>query len=513
MSAFAEALARALAAIGGPAPAAALVVGGVVVGALGGGFLAANDSRTVTAGDQLAVYACPGTGSPLVNVPPGQRMLATGRTEDSVWVRIHNPDPARPEAWVHAALLTSAGDINGLPVSTCLAELAVAAPSFEPQATFTPQESNAPTPSPSPGPTATPAPTAKPTPNSKPDLGSLTVSPRRISFDTGDYCPNAETTATFRVRAEDTEGIQSVALFWREPGAGSFARLPMTRSGGSIRDATWTASLDTQRNGINRAGSLAYYAVATDTGGATRRLPANGSNAISVEVCRNDGPDITQVRSSGGSPLFEDPFGVSRCRTATNITATVRDPQGVDSVRLFYRRPADSGYQSKPMDLRRGSWFANLDTLGDRISINDPPTGTLRWYIQATDDEGESSRIDTRLVTIRRCDSEADFGQSSYGLICTSRPTFIYGNAADPDGIGPRSAVLVYTYLRADGTKRTARKQMTGNNDGRWYYQTSLQAGPGWNTNRAPFRFYIETTDRFGGTSRGGSGETDVTSC
>ena len=33
-----------------------------------------------------------------------------------------------------------------------------------------------------------------------------------------------------------------------------------------------------------------------------------------------------------------------------------------------------------------------------KISINDPPTGTLRWYIQATDDEGETSRIDTRAL-------------------------------------------------------------------------------------------------------------------
>src|SRR5688500_18389975 len=100
MSAIGAAIARGLAAIGGPAPAAALIAGGVVVGALGGGFMAANGSQTVSASDELAVYACPGTGSPLVSVPAGQRMLATGRTEDSAWLRIHNPDPTRPEAWV-----------------------------------------------------------------------------------------------------------------------------------------------------------------------------------------------------------------------------------------------------------------------------------------------------------------------------------------------------------------------------------------------------------------------------
>ena len=170
----------------------------------------------------------------------------------------------------------------------------------------------------------------------------------------------------------------------------------MSRASGGARDGIWQATLDTAAQRHHRStATLAYYAVATDTDGATRRLPGNGSNAIQVERCVNEGPDITSVRSSAGSPLFEDPFGVSRCQTATNITAPVRDPQGVDSVRLFYRRPADGGFQSKAMTLQNGRWFANLDTLGDKITINDPPTGTLRWYIQATDDEGETSRIDT----------------------------------------------------------------------------------------------------------------------
>ena len=432
-------------------------------------------------------------------------MLATGRTEDSAWLRIHNPDPTRPEAWVFAELLVPAGSIAGLPVSTCMAELAVAVPSFEPQATFTPEESNSPTPGPtvSATPTPTPTPRVTPKPNSRPDLGSLTVSTRRISYDTGDYCPNAETTATFRVRAEDDEGIQSVALFWREPGAGSFARLGMTRAGGSARDATWQASLDTQANGINRAGSLAYYAVATDTDGATRRLPNNGSNAITVAVCRNEGPDITQVRSSGGSPLFEDPFGVSRCQTATNITATVRDPQGVDSVRLFYRRPADSGYQSKAMDLRRGSWFANLDTLGDKISINDPPTGTLRWYIQATDDEGEATRIDPRLVTIRRCDSEATIFvnalRTQYSYDCPS-PNFRLQwsfSIDDPDSLS--SITMQYRMVGQQGEVRTATIRQSVSN-GRFSIESREYSGDAFNGENE-VTWTITTKDRYGGTT------------
>jgi hypothetical protein len=363
-------------------------------------------------------------------------------------------------------------------------------------------------------PTATPRPTAQP--NERPDLGSLTASPRRISFDTGDYCPNAETTATFRVRAQDDDGIRSVALFWREPGAGSFSQLAMTRSGGSARDATWQATLDTARNGINRAGSLAYYAVATDTDGASRRLPNNGAQSIDVNVCRNEGPDITQVRSSGGSPLFWDPLGSpNNCQTATNITAQVRDPQGVDSVRLFFRRPTDGGFGSKPMTLTGGRWFANLDTLGDKIFLRNPPSGTLRWYIQATDDEGKSSRIDTRNVSIRRCDTESTVRQFNpfQTPLCPSRPTYFYGGAGDPDGINGSSADLIYTYVRKNGTKRTVTVPMDGNNDGDWYYQVSVQPGAGWSLNRDPFTYYMRTTDQWGGTTRTPSEQTTVTNC
>ena len=45
MSAIGAALAKGLAALGGPGPAAAIVAGGLVVGALGGGFVASGGRR------------------------------------------------------------------------------------------------------------------------------------------------------------------------------------------------------------------------------------------------------------------------------------------------------------------------------------------------------------------------------------------------------------------------------------------------------------------------------------
>jgi hypothetical protein len=97
--------------------------------------------------------------------------------------------------------------------------------------------------------------------------------------------------------------------------------------------------------------------------------------------------------------------------------------------------------------------------------------------------------------------------------VCPNQDTWFYGSASDRDGINGSSAVLVYTYRLKDGTQRTAKKRMSGNNDGNWYYQVSLRPGANWDLGRAPLTFYLITTDRYGGTSKGGSGKTTVTNC
>jgi hypothetical protein len=500
--------------------AGALVAGGLVAGVLGGAIVAGGGGgQPGTAGGQLAVYPCPDSGPPLVMVQAGQRLLATGRTEDSAWLRIHFPEPGRTEAWVQASPLQVEGSIDELPVAECAPEVGAAAASLEPLPTLTAllaaPPSSAPSANPSAAPSATPAPTE--TPNDRPVVTALSASPRTVSYDMDRYCPRAESTVTFRVKAEDDAGITGVTLFWREPDAGSYAQSTMSRTAGSARDGTWQVSLDTQTNGINRAGRLLYYAIATDSDRATRRVPGRGTESISVEVCRNEGPEITKVASSSGSKLSWDPLGSpANCQTATNITAVIKDVDGVKSATLFYRRPGASSWQSKPMDddTIKGKWYANLDTLGDRITIPDPPTGTLRWYIRAVDDKGLDRRTDTRAMSIRRCDTEAQFGGSSIqpGGICA--PINVFGSAEDPDGIGRTSAVLVYTYLRQDGTPVTKRKRMTGSQDGDpWYYRVTIQPESSWSDNRFSFSVHLETTDRFGGTSRGGDAKTIVPGC
>jgi hypothetical protein len=190
----------------------------------------------------------------------------------------------------------------------------------------------------------------------------------------------------------------------------------------------------------------------------------------------------------------------------------VKDVDGVASVKLFYRAPGAATFASTPMTLASGKYVASLP---GPFSITSPPTDPLRWYIRAVDAKGATTTGQTHTITIRRCDSPADIGQSSYSPICATKPTLIYSNAADPDGIGPNSAVLVYTYVLNDGTTRTARKRMTNTDSSgsRWFYDVQIQAGANWDLNRSPFSFYVETTDIYGGKTRGGAGKTQATNC
>ena len=408
MSAIGAAFSRVFGAIGGPATAA-IMAGGLVVGALGGGLVAGGgSSQPASATGSLAVYPCPGTGASLTMIQAGQKLLATGRTEDSTWLRIHFPEPGRTEAWVEAGPLQVQGSIAGLPVAECASEVAAPAPSLGPGPSLTAVENNPPSAVPTTEPTPTPTPT--PPPDKAPSLTALTVSTNKISYDTGNYCPNATKKATFTVKGTDDNGLVKVTLFWRAPGAGSYAQTAMTRTSGNAKKGTWAATLGTATDGIKSAGTLSFYAVGTDTAGATKRIPVKGKESITVKVCLNTGPTISGVSSSSGSSLFWDPLGVGSCQTATNITATIKDGDGVKSATLFFKRPGSSSWSSKAMNsTTKGKWSANLDTLGDKIYIPSPPTDPLRWYIKAVDDTGLSSRISTRTITVKRCDTEAQF--------------------------------------------------------------------------------------------------------
>ncbi|MEW6225785.1 MAG: hypothetical protein AB1627_14270 [Chloroflexota bacterium] len=512
MSAAGGVLNRIVGSLGGAQTAAVLVIGGIVVGGATGGALASGalSGNPATTGDELSVYPCPDVGPALFTVPGGQKFLATGKTADGSWLRIHNPLPGRTEAWVPADPLTVNGSMADLPVAECAPELAILA-SPMPAPTLTAIQDNSPSPAPTPVPT--PTPTATPVANVRPSLSALTVSTRKISYDTGAYCPNAVKKVTFKVKATDSVGVEAVTLFWRKPGASGFAQSPMSRTAGTAKSGTWQLALNTAANDITSAGRLAYYAVATDADGATRRLPTEGSNGVTVAVCVNTGPTIKSASSTAGSHLSWKPLRTGTCQypTATTIRANVSDVDGVDTVTLFFRPPGE-GWRSKPMTLSSGRWTASLDTGSDKIIITDPPTDLLRWYVKATDKTGLASQTKAASITIHRCDTEAQFGQSSANpAFCPGRATnFFSGSVIDQDGLTGSSATLVYTYVAKDGSRVTRSVRMSGSQDGQpWYYHVAVIGPSDLQTSSVAAlftTFEIRTIDQYGGRSTGAAG-------
>ncbi len=512
MSAIGAALMRGVANLGGPQAAAVVVASGLVVGGLGGAVIASGGSsgQPATTSGELAVYPCPDQGPALLTITGGQKLLATGRTEDGTWLRIHYPLPGRTEAWVQASPLSVKGEVVSLPIATCAAVVAAGPPDVPPAVPLTAILNLSPSPAPTPEPTPTPTPS--PTPNAKPSLSALTVSTKKISYDTDAYCPNAVKKVTFKVKATDASGLETVTLLWREPGAAKFVQAAMSLAAGTATSGTWQVTLDTKADEITKAGKLAFYAVATDTAGATKRIPTSGSNSITVAVCANTGPTITSVSSSSGSSLWWDPLGVGSCTTATNITAAVKDTDGVKSVTLFYRPPGTSTWSSKPMDnTTAGKWYANLDTLGDKITIATPPTDALSWYIKAIDTKDKARQTKTSSITIRRCDSEAAFEVvRPAGTIYSCTPSAVITiEAWTQDRDQPEHGLTVVFHWTLSNPRTSAGPisgKMTANVTKGNYYQGTTAPFDGSVFYSGRLTVYAVTSDKYSGTTTSSTG-------
>jgi hypothetical protein len=527
MQAVSSWFARALAALGGPAPAAVILVAGVIVGGVGGVMVTSGSSTA--SGGTVSVYPCPNQGPALLTIAGGQQLLVTGRTADSAWVRIHLPTPGRTEGWVEAGPLTINGSLDTLPVASCgavagapsprilavpsLTAIVNAPPSPGPTPTATPTSVPSPTVSSIPSPSASPS--ASPGP---PALAKLAASARTISYDQGSYCPNAVKSVTISVTATDAAGVSAVTLFWRAPGAAAYRQTPMSLHSGTAANGVWQVKLSTATDGITKAGTLAYYAIAANASGGSARIPLTGSSTIAVAVCANTGPTITSVASSAGSSLYWDPLGVGTCQTATDITAAVADVDGVKSVTLYFRRPGSATWSSKPMDSQTvaGKWYANLDTLGDEIPIATPPNGTLSWYLKAVDGKNASSQTKTASTTVLRCDSRASFDgvfPTSQTYSCGAARIQIGTYANDPDQ--PNNGLQVVFYWTLTNTRTKAKVSGSMASDltrGNEYFGTT-DAFTGKTFYYGVLTAYVVTTDQYGGTTTSPISTTTNLSC
>jgi hypothetical protein len=310
-------LTKSIAAVGGaPAAGGILVVGAVaggVIGATVGGAFDSPDSA-----NELAIYPCPNAGPPLLHVPLGQHVLATGKSADGSWIRIHFPAPGRTEAWVQAAALKFQGPIDSLSIGDCVPEVALLIPA-EPSATDTITSSFEPTPAPIPGgsvastspepgktaapptatprtttappnstptptPTAPPTPRPTPTPTPVPDTTPPTLSAPAASTDhifrSGHCNPQA---VTFSVAAvDDRAGPINIKLWFQIPGGLIFKSRTMTPVVGAAN--RYSAIIDATSDGPMQSGKLNYYFAATDAAGNKARLPTSGSQQPAIDV-------------------------------------------------------------------------------------------------------------------------------------------------------------------------------------------------------------------------------------
>ncbi len=523
------------------------IAAGLVIGVAGAGTLLATGAVHVGGGTTapaastagLQLVACPDTGPVIGTLPQGEKVLVTGRTADGAWLQIYYPGPAFDRAWTKAGPLQLEADANGLPVAACEAPpspspapspeastaiVPSAQPSPSPQASPSPSPSPSagPSPSPSPRPSPSPSPTPKPTPNTPPVIASLKASTSSVSYDQGAYCPAAPKTVTFILKASDAGGVTSATLYWRKPGATTYAAVPMMLSGGSAQNGTWRVTLDTTANGITAAGRLTYYAVALDASAARARTPASGTAVVTVNVCVNTGPTFGSGPTAGNGTIYADPLNTG-CGSpiGTEISATITDIDGVKSATLVFTDQGGTVVQ-RPMSGSAGNLWTSF------INANDDGTqagGTFSFYVVATDSKGASTTSGTRTIQAVRCDSPARIGASissltyvsgnsaySWGSCPTAVPVTFAITALDPDSPnGPLQVQVAWSIIDSDYVGPAQSGVISGRQLKGSSYSATIPTSvtSGWcNPNSGFFgsgnhlTYTITTTDLFGGVSR-----------
>lgn len=514
------------------------IAAGLIVGVIGTGTLLATGAVHVGGGTAapavsaggLQLVACPNVGPVIGTIPKGEKVLVTGRSADGGWLQISYPGPAFAFAWTKAGPLQLEADASGLPIASCEApptptprptpgaSVAVVA---SPEASPSPEPSTAvaspsPSPSPSASPSASPSPTPKPTPNVPPSITGFTASTKTLRYDQGAYCPTAPHSVTFSLKASDAGGVASATLFWRKPGASSYAALPMNLASGSTQSGTWTATVDTRTNGSWNAGNLAAYGVALDSSGAKTKSPTTGALAIPVTLCVNTGPTFTSGPSAGNATLYADPLNVG-CGSpiGTEIRATITDIDGVKSATLVFTDQAGATVQ-RPMTGYAGNLWSSS------INANDDGThagGTFTWYVVAVDGKGMPTTSNTQSIRVVRCDTPAsfDFGGVTSPVYnapaCAPNSVTIQVYASDRDN-ADRDSSRLRVVVTWQATNLRGRPAFTGSVQAVFqkgnFFLASFPVTADWTAGLYSLTYSATSTDIYGGTSRSFTGKTQI---
>ena len=180
----------------GSPPAAAAGIGGVTDGG-------------------VVAYGCP-AGSPVAELEPGQRVLATERSDDGAWLAVRDPYDLGRTVWLPAGVVVvdpGEPEASTLPVGGCPVPSAAPSPS--------PSESAAPAPVPEPAPAPDPGPKPAPPPPPPADTTQPNISAGGWSASPvyGQTWPCGSSTSTITITATDDVGVSNVTGSTTFPGA------------------------------------------------------------------------------------------------------------------------------------------------------------------------------------------------------------------------------------------------------------------------------------------------------
>jgi FlaG/FlaF family flagellin (archaellin) len=491
----------------------AVLGAGLLAGAVGGGALVASGTvqfggnagagQGAGAGPGLELVPCPDQGPVIGTIPRDQQVLVTGRSADGGWLQLYWPAPGIESAWTKTGPLQLEGDAGSLPVAECEAP-----PTPSPRPTVEPTPTPEPTPSPTPTPTASPTPSPTPAANTAPKLSKLTASTATISYDQGSYCAGDPKSVTISVSASDDDGLASVTLRYRPPGASGYSEKAMTLSGGR-----YAATLNTTADNLKTAGKLLYYVVARDKAADQKstRIP-KASATITVKVCKNTGPKFTLLEASPTS-IIADPLGAGCAgSTLSELRARATDPDGVKSIKLFFKKPGATSYTSRSFDQDGDTWYSFINTVGSVDNI--VRSGTISWYAVATDDKGATTKTKTRSIKVTRCDSEASFDWGGTTSIvyspaaCSPNQITIPIYAHDEDAGSPSSNLNVVVTWSAQNNRGPSFGSYSGKVTATFLKGNAFRAYVsvvGWqNPGSWTLTWSMKSTDPYGGTSTAG---------
>ena len=408
----------------------AVLGAGLLAGALGGGALVGSGAvhfgpsqgGTVGAGGGLQLVPCPDQGPVIGTIPRNQQVLVTAKSADGGWLQLYWPAPGIERAWTKAGPLQLEGDLASLPVARCEAP-----PPATPRPTVEPTATPEPTPiadarahalaDPHDAPTASPTAAA----NAAPKVSGLTISTPTISYDQGAYCASAPKSVTFAVSVSDADGLASVNLWYRPPGAAKYLAKPMTLSGGK-----YVATLDTTADNLKTAGELRYYVLAKDQNASpeTTKLPKSGYQALTVKVCKNAGPKITLLTATPTS-IIANPLTSSDAPGSTSVGVPARGrptSTGSRASSSSSRSRGATGYTSRRVRASTAGRGTASSTPWARWTTSSAPgTSAGTWSPRTPRARRTKSAVKTIKVT--RCDSEASFDLPAARRRAVYKPT------------------------------------------------------------------------------------------